>query len=445
MQPDDEQADRGPRAPGRAPADPKPGDFDLVGITPAATVEAAGTDPGGVLLALRNAVARVGVGEVVEISRGDESLGDDIASWCRLNGCTVAATLDAGGARTWLLRKGPAAAAWEQPDWGIALPRREGGRIDLRDWLQGRAGDIPDVAPTYYGFVPRGAVAEPGMPPYPFTLNAKLDVWADNIAALYEQAKAQQWNAAEDIAWDQLPVLPDDIERAVCQIMTFLAENEYLALYIPAKFLPRINARFVEPVLFLATIINDEARHIEVFTKRALANGGGLQYAAAMTEWSLQSLLVQEDYFRSSFLLHVLGEGTFLDLLAYIERHAPDPVTAELVRRSRLDEGRHVAYGIAHVRQALRADPARAEELVASAEERAAVLQATTGINPPVLEALTILGGGGASSQQRKIGTEAVRALHRSMDDYRVRRMLQVGLDRATAEKISELHTANFM
>jgi len=438
----------------RSPEDPAtseqaaPGDFDVVGITPAATIDASGAETGHVLLMVRNSVGRVDVGDVVEVvdqTAGAESLNDELISWARLNGCTLTASLDSGAGRTWLLRKGPSAPAWERPDWGIQLPRREGGRIDLRDWLTGRAGNVPDVAPTYYGFVPRGAVAEPGMPPYPFTLNAKADVWADNIGGLYEQAKSQQWNASEDIAWEELPALPDDMERAVCQIMTFLAENEYLALYIPAKFLPRINATFVEPVLFLATIINDEARHIEVFTKRALANGGGLQYSAALTEWSLQSLLLQEDYFRSSFLLHVLGEGTFLDLLGFIENHAPDPVTAELVRRSRLDEGRHVAYGVAHVRQQLRADPTRADELVASAEERSAILQATTGINPPVLEALTILGGGGSSPEQRKAGVAAVKGLHQSMDEYRVRRMLQVGLDRATAEKISQLHTANFM
>ncbi|HEU5003288.1 MAG TPA: DUF455 domain-containing protein [Actinomycetota bacterium] len=421
-------------------------DFSLVGITPAAVLDAAGIDPGPVLLMLRNAVSRLDEGDVLEVGAAeDQDLDDDLSSWCRLNGCDVLARLDAGAGRKWLLRKGPAAPAWEKPDWGVTLPRRDGRRIDLRDWFAGRAGEVPDEAPTYYGFVPRGAVAEPGMPSYPFTLNTKAEVWADNIAALYEQAKAQQWNASEDIAWDQLPALPDDLERAVCQVMTFLAENEYLALYIPAKFLPRINARYVEPVLFLATIINDEARHIEVFTKRALANGGGLQYAAAMTEWSLQSLLLQEDYFKSSFLLHVLGEGTFLDLLGYIENHAPDPVTADVVRKARMDEGRHVAYGIAHVRQHLRHDPTRADELVASAEERSAILQATTGINPPVLEALTVLGGGGSSAAQRRAGTEAVRALHRSMDEYRIRRMLQVGLDRATAEKISQLHTPNFM
>jgi hypothetical protein len=432
-----------------APA-PEPGteaegrDFDLIGITPAERLDASGLEAGQVLLAVRNAVARLDSDDVIEVSGPDE-LGDELSGWCRLNGCDLVASLDAGAHRTWLLRKTAAAAAWERPDWGITLPRRDGRRIDLRDWFQGRVGAVPEEAPTYYGFVPRGAIAEPGMPPYPFTLNTKADVWADNIAGLYEQAKAQQWNASEDIPWDQLRPLPDDLERAVCQLMTFLAENEYAALYIPAKFLPRINARFVEPVLFLATIINDEARHIEVFTKRALANGGGLQYAAAMTEWSLQSLLVQEDYFRSSFLLHVLGEGTFLDLLAFIEHHAPDPVTAEVVRRARLDEGRHVAYGIAHVRQQLRADPTRVDDLVASAEERSAVLQATTGVNPPVLEALTVLGGGGSSPDQRRRGAEAVRTLHRSMDEYRVRRMLQVGLDHSTAEKISQLHTPNFM
>jgi hypothetical protein len=73
------------------------------------------------------------------------------------------------------------------------------------------------------------------------------------------------------------------------------------------------------------------------------------------------------------------------------------------------------------------------------------VLQATTGVNPPVLEALTVLGGGGSSPDQRRRGAEAVRTLHRSMDEYRVRRMLQVGLDHSTAEKISQLHTPNFM
>lgn len=420
--------------------------YRVVGITPVEAVDGGGLDAGsGLLLLLRNAVNRLKAGEVLEVRSRVAAVRDDLADWCRLNQVELIAIIDGGTDTVYFLRKSGRAARWEQPDWGARLPARDGGGRNMRDWLIGRAGNVPEDAPTYLGFVPRGAVAETGMPEYPFRLNRKGDVWAENIADLYEQATAQQWSATRDIPWDQLSPLPDDLERAVCQVMTFLAENEYAALYIPAKFLPRINAQFVEPVLFLSTVINDEARHIEVFTKRALANGGGLQYAAALTEWSLQSLLVQEDYFRSSFLLHVLGEGTFLDLLKFIEDYAPDPVTAEIVRRARLDEGRHVAYGVAHVRSVLLREPAKVDELVAAAEERSAVLQATTGVNPPVLEALAVLAGGGGSPEQIGRGMQAVRTLHRSMDDYRVRRMLQIGLDRATAEKISGLHTPNFM
>ncbi|MFN8642138.1 MAG: hypothetical protein U0802_10955 [Candidatus Binatia bacterium] len=40
-----------------------------------------------------------------------------------------------------------------------------------------------------------------------------------------------------------------------------------------------------------------------------------------------------EDFTEATFLLSVLGEGTFLDLLRYVEAHAPDPVTAEVARR----------------------------------------------------------------------------------------------------------------
>ena len=410
-------------------------------ITPAALVDGRALDSmTGLLMLVRNAVGRARPGDVIEVRAADASAAEDLAAWCRLSRCDLV-SLDAGDHTRYLVRV--ASGGSEHPDWGIRLPHRDGARIDVRDWFAGRAGEVPGEAPTYLGFVPRGAVAEPGMPSFPFSLNRKEDVWASSLPDLYEQAKAQQWNATTDIPWDRLEPLPEEIERAVCQLMTFLAENEYAALYIPAKFLPRINARYVEVILFLGTMILDEARHIEAFTKRALANGGGLQYSAALTEWSLHGLLVQEDYFRSSFLLHVLGEGTFLDLLEFIEQHSPDPVTAEVVRRARLDEGRHVAYGIAHARERLAAEPQRAADLVAAAEERSAALQATSGTNPMVKEALAVLAA--RSSGRLADGLRETDELYRSMHDHRVRRMLQIGLDKDTAEAISGLHTPNFM
>jgi TusA-related sulfurtransferase len=416
-------------------------EFAVAGVEPVAVIDARESDAGA-LMFLRNAVERAAPGDVIEVRTASPGPAEDITSWCRLSRHELVASLDAGDHTRFLVRK--AGDDGERADWGVRVAPRATGGVDVRDWLSGRAGEVPDDAPAYYGFVPRGAVPEPGLPAYPFTLNRKDEVWADNLGDLYEQAKSQQWNATTDIAWSALPPLEDNVEWAVCQLMTFLAENEYAALYIPAKFLPRINATFVEVVLFLATMVNDEARHIEAFTKRALANGGGLQYAAALTEHSLYGLLIQEDYFRSSFLLHVLGEGTFLDLLEFIERHAPDPVTADVVRRARLDEGRHVAYGIAHARARLQAEPARAQDLVAAAEERSAALQATSGTNPMVKEALAILA---AASTGRSVGhsLSSVDDLYRSMHEYRIRRMLQIGLDLATAEAISELHTPNFM
>ena len=102
------------------------------------------------------------------------------------------------------------------------------------------------------------AVVEAGAPAFDFTINTRDAVWANEVADLYEQATANQWDASRDIPWHLLRPLPDPLERAVCQLMTFLTENEYSALYVPAKFLPRINPQFSEVVFFLSTQMMDE-------------------------------------------------------------------------------------------------------------------------------------------------------------------------------------------
>ena len=188
--------------------------------------------------------------------------------------------------------------------------------------------------------------------------------------------------------------MPSHVEGAVGQIMTHLAENEYAALYVPSKFIPRIHPHFTEVVLFLATQVVDEARHIEAFTKRALASGGELGISAAITQRSLKSLLDQEDFSQASFLLSVLGEGAFLEYLAFVERYVPDPVTADVVRRARADESRHVAFGVEHARLFLAADPERGSVLRQAVERRAEFLADASGRRPHVEEALVVLAGG---------------------------------------------------
>jgi TusA-related sulfurtransferase len=425
--------------------EPSQQNTELLGITPDDRLE-LGNMPSGleVFLLIKNALQRLGDNRILEVVSTNPHFKDDLRSWCRLHKVSLLNTLDAGDHFRYLLRNQHSVG--EQPDWGIRIPLRPEGRLDIRDWYRGRVGDLLEQAPTYIGFVPRGAVAESGVPDFGFELNRKEDVWADNLLDLYEQAKVSQWNATTDIAWDQLQPLPDDMEWAVCQIMTFLAENEYSALYIPAKFMAKINPHYIEVLMYLSTLVQDEARHIEAFTKRALAGGGGLQYSSTLTERSLHSLFIQEDYFKSSFLLHVLGEGTFLDLLNFVEEHASDPVTERIVNLAKIDEGRHVAYGIGHVRHMLKRNPKLVQVLVEAAEERNEYLASGgTSENSQLMEALAILAGGGRTPEQLKIGFAKVKSLQEKMYEHRIQRMLQIGMDLATAEKISTAHTPNFM
>ena len=135
----------------------------------------------------------------------------------------------------------PDTANWGKPDWGIRVAPRDGFGIDLRDCFIGQAGRVPEDAPAHWGLAQRGSVIDPQTPPFDFPVSKKVEVWTENIADLVEQAKLGQWNAATDISWRDLRPLPADLERAVCQVCTFMIQNEYLALYLPAKLLTRVD------------------------------------------------------------------------------------------------------------------------------------------------------------------------------------------------------------
>ena len=334
----------------------------------------------------------------------------------------------------------PDVSRWGETDWGIKPPLEDGLGVRLDEVMIGRYGEVLEEAPVNHGLAPRGAAAEPNTPDFGFRITRKIDCWADDVPELYERAKAEQWDATRDIPWHRLPQLDEDVERAVCQVMTFLVENEYLAMYVPSKFIPRIDPHYTEVALLLATQVKDEARHIEVYTKRALANGGGLQYTSASTQWALKSLMGQENYVKASFLLHLLGEGTFLDMLKFIEDIAPDPVTKEILVRTRQDEARHVGYGVSHVKYLLAEDPGLSETLLEAAEERASFLRASSGANPFLPRALAILAGRGAKEGQVEHGVEMVRQFYDKMHETRIHRLTLAGLDEDTARRIDELH-----
>ena len=328
-----------------------------------------------------------------------------------------------------------------------ALPPRESppplrhGQLHTAD-LRGGAPP-PDPDPVA-GFAPLQAVPEAGAPTRRWRLSRRDAIWADDVGELVDQASGQQWDASRDIPWEAAHGLDDTTERAVAQVMTFLTQNEYAALYVPAGFLPHVNPQLVEVVLWLGSHVHDEARHIEVFTKRSLA-GGHHGYALASTELSLSTLLDEHDFTASSLLLNVLGEGTFLDLLRFIETHAPDAATAAAARLAHRDERRHVHFGISNIKRAIGIDPDMVGSLVAAAETRAAKPVSLSGLSPILVEALTVMAARSLQPADLSAAAAEVRTLMRTMERNRLRRLQACGFTAATARHLSDLHTPNLM
>ncbi|HSB12402.1 MAG TPA: ferritin-like domain-containing protein [Blastocatellia bacterium] len=399
----------------------------------------------GLLVAVARLLDPLAEGEALELTSENPSVSGDLRIWCRRAGHRFASSIDENGKSRIVIERGAFLRTLaDPPEWGVRMPRR-GATVDMRDWLVGRHAAIEEEAARDGSLAPRGASLEEGAPAIEFSIRKRADVWANAISELYEQATSSQWVGARDIPWQELAPLDEVVERAVCQIMTFLAENEYAALYVPARFIGQLHPHFTEAALFLTTVMVDEARHIEVFTKRALANGGGLGVASATTQLSLASLLEPKDFSTASFLLSVLGEGTFLDLLAFLEDHAPERATREICRRARQDEARHVRFGIAHARYAIEADGGAARRFASAVEARAEFLKSVSGVGALIEESLIIYSGGGMNPSSLRTGTRRLAALYQTMHDNRVKRLAAAGFGVDQADHMSRLHTPNFM
>lgn len=226
-------------------------------------------------------------------------------------------------------------------------------------------GTIPEVV-TSRNFAPRGSVREPYRDRMPvindYTVMHRDQVWADNVITLYEEAKARQWNATRDIPWGELESLPEDLEMATCQLCTFLTEVEFVAGDFPAKWLYRTPQDFLEVKSFLSTQIMDEARHQEVFRKRAIA-GGGLLHSSPGFEWALAAIIDAPTHTMGTYLLNLLGEGLVLSVFRSGEMIAKTFVDKEIFRRCLQDEARHVSYGVLQLKHHLDNAPDRAAAL----------------------------------------------------------------------------------
>jgi hypothetical protein len=386
-----------------------------------------GFERGGHLL-VKRALAAAPAGEPVRVVGGDASLRVHLTAWCRARGHALAHSPSGP-----LVSRGDAEAGrWRgAPRAGAVDPRRTTAVLDQ-----------PDLS---WGVAPRGARVEPGAAAARYTLHDKDVVWSDDAARVYAQAAAAQWDPATAIDWAQDIDLPDEIEDAVVQVMTYLIENETAALQIPAAFVARLHPHFREVMQVLAIQAADEARHVEVFTRRAARTRDELGLSTVGGRRSLQTLLDEPDFALASFLLSVLGEGSFLSLLQFLVDRAPDPLTAAVCRLAAQDEARHVAFGLAHLRRHAERDPTLLARLAMATERRHDALRDTAGLNEEVFDALVILAAGSWAPAALADGHDAVMQLQADMDRGRRVRLGLLGFSTEEAARLSGLHTRNFM
>ncbi len=188
-------------------------------------------------------------GERLEVLTPSRATALELHGWVRAAGHeSVGERIAPGGSYAVEIQRGPFARVLAAP-----LPGRRSGpplRGDELHTADLRAPvDVPPAAGAAEGFAPLGAIAEPGAPPHRWTLNDRDAIWADDVAELAEQASTAQWDASRDIPWEAACGLPDFMERAVSQVMTFIAQNEYAALYAPASFLADVNPRYPEMLM----------------------------------------------------------------------------------------------------------------------------------------------------------------------------------------------------
>jgi hypothetical protein len=311
----------------------------------------------------------------------------------------------------------PMDLSWLNLDQTYGVQAKPGRRgLTLDEVNIGVYGDAPEHAANQ-SFAMRGSVRRLEAPRLGLKYSEKADVWSNNCALLYEEAVQRQWSSATDIPWSTIEPLPDELERAMCQLCTFLTEVEFIAGDVPGQWLPRISPDHYEVGLVLMAQIMDEARHTDVFRKRALANGGGLLEQGQGT--GLRNLLEADDFTMMSVMMHVQAEGGVQSLFRMGEMVALNEAEKRIYRLCAQDESRHLAFGVMHLKYVLESQPERREE-IHSYLDKVEELSTVTGTNSPQFsEALVVLFGKGTDAKSIDEGrAKQLLFLKKQLNEY---------------------------
>ncbi len=210
----------------------------------------------------------------------------------------------------------------------------------------------------------------------------QYDVEHPELRALYEKAKAEQWNATTQLPWEQdvdpeRMLLDDDINPNVallrdsdiwrrmtpkeqtCLRYETLAWNlsqflhgEQLAIFVAGQLTAAVP--WIDAKLYGSTQVVDEARHAEVFY-RYLHEKLAHEYPLSETTKGIFETILHEARWDLKYLgLQVILEGLAMGLFTRMYQAAQEPLLRELLHFVRQDEARHFAFGVLSLRATYR-------------------------------------------------------------------------------------------
>ena len=235
-------------------------------------------------------------------------------------------------------------------EWGTRVTPGEHG-LRLGDLNVGIYGEVPEQWDDQTRR-PRGALPRPGVPPLPYNLRSKHQMWADCAADLYEEAIQRRWIPATDVPWASLAPLPEDVERAVCQVATELMQYANTEIEIITYWQDQMSYGYYEVKQFLATATFDCTRAIEALRKRALANGGGL----GMECRGLVNRMILESRggWTESVAYAYLLRGTYqVHVMRGLLNAAHNDAERFIYGKYLEDHARHMTYGYDHLKYAV--------------------------------------------------------------------------------------------
>jgi hypothetical protein len=212
----------------------------------------------------------------------------------------------------------------------------------------GTYGQAPDFWP-YENDTPLGS--HPDLSSYlpgSYYIYEKAEVWADGVDHLYEEAIRERWIPSTTLDWNNgLKPLPEELEKAICQLATTYSSHALVEQKIIAKWLEPISYGFHDVMLYLGTYIYDAGHKVEALRKRAVANGGGLGKTPLGTLYrGWYGALKFTEMMTALAVVYKSYEVTLFD--AYAD-FAKTDLDAQLFGLLAKDSHRHLEYGKRHL------------------------------------------------------------------------------------------------